>query len=37
MPVTIPNHVQEFMQGKPGWVATAGGKDRAADLIRQRG
>lgn len=23
MPVTIPTHVQEFMQGKPGWVATA--------------
>ena len=23
MPVTIPTHVQQFMQGKPGWVATA--------------
>ena len=23
MPVTIPTHVQEFMRGKPGWVATA--------------
>ena len=23
MSVTIPTHVQEFMQGKPGWVATA--------------
>jgi hypothetical protein len=23
MPVKIPDYVQEFMKGKPGWVATA--------------